>query len=176
MQACKSYILFTFVLLCAAIQLRDARAQACNLDGKQVDFSGRYCLRGNCYVLHQKLQFVGDKVLWFADANAGDAKTTFQLGRAVDLKLADPSFRESGPPGSTQNATASATQQGPALILTIDIQWRQQSAMVGHAWRKMVLEVNDCSSCTITYEFSGVVPTGNFKTTFDQYYCRIGTR
>jgi hypothetical protein len=150
-------------------QLPSANAQNCT---SQFEFSGRFCVRGNCSVLRQKVRFLGQKVLLYPDPSK-DEGTIFQLGQSLDMRDADISWRGSGPPGSTQSATASAEQRGNDYFLTIHQRWSLAGRVIGEHWQKLTIQVLDCESCAmLDYQISFTGSKGGLVSSFDRYYCR----
>jgi hypothetical protein len=155
-------------------QVNGLRAQSCSLNGKQVEFSGKLCIRGNCSIVHQKVRFLGNKILFYQDISK-DEGTIFQLGHPTELKDANSAWRPSGPPGSTELSIASAEQRDGNLSLTIDNKWSQSGNLIGHAWRNVGIDIANCSSCEVSiYEFNFDSSTGpGFRSTFSKYVCRV---
>jgi hypothetical protein len=158
----------------AIAQVDSLQAQTCSLNGRQIEFNGKLCVRGNCSIIHHKLRFLGEKILLYPNVSK-DEGTVFQLGRPTELKDASSGWHASGPPGSTELSVASAEQHGSHVILTIDHRWTQAGEIVGHGWRTIEIESPNCASCDlILYEFNFDHTKGpGFRSTFEKYSCHV---
>jgi hypothetical protein len=145
---------------------------------RNIEFSGREC-GGTCRVLHKRLTFIGDKIL-FGETSENTGTVLLQNG---ETDLQSDQFNIPFQPGDSfpnTRAVASATSQVqlPRVSLSIRRQLLSASNQIVAEHRETLdIQLNEqCDACRIIdYHFTFVTQKRNTASIFQQYSCRAST-